>query len=182
MDARSSSTSSTDEIEIGRVGKPHGVQGAFILDGLIDFAALTPGFHLRLGGDPFTVESRGGTEKKPIVKLNELTDRDAAQARRGQSVTAPCDTLTPLKEGEYYAKDLVGREVRDQNGNFLGIVDRLINSPTVDILQVMDGSAEVLVPLVGDAIVEIAETAADVGEAVGSAALEIIVNADFLNL
>lgn len=178
MDAKSSSTSSTDEIEIGRVGKPHGVQGAFILDGSIDFAALKPGFHLRLNGDPFTVQSRGGTEQKPIVKLNELNDRDDASARRGQSVTAPRGTLTPLKEGEYYAKDLVGREVRDQNGNFLGIVDRIVNSPSVDILTVIDGSAELLVPLVGDAIVEIGEAAGDIGEV----ALEIIVNADFLNL
>lgn len=178
MDAKSSSTSSTDEIEIGRVGKPHGVQGAFILDGSIDFAALTPGFHLRLSGDPFTVQSRGGTEQKPIVKLNELNDRDDAAARRGQSVTAPRETLTPLKDGEYYAKDLVGREVRTDKGDLLGTVERLINSPSVDVLEVIGDAGEVLVPLVGDAIVEIGEAAGDIGEA----ALEIIVSADFLNL
>jgi 16S rRNA processing protein RimM len=167
----------TDEIVIGRVGKPHGIKGAFNLDGSIDFAALVPGFHLRLAGDPFTVESRGGTEKKPILKLNELTDRDATAARRGQDVTAVRQTLTPLAPGEFYAKDLVGRQVRDQNGNLLGIVDKIVNSPTVDILTVIDGSAELLIPMVGDAIVEIGEAAGDVGEVVA----EIVVNADFLN-
>lgn len=171
-----------DEIVIGHVGKPHGVQGAFNLEGSIDFAALQPGFHLRLAGDPFTVESRGGTEKKPIVKLNELTDRDAAQARRGQDVTARRDSLTPLQPGEYYAKDLVGRKVRDQEGNFLGIVDRIVNSPTVDILQVVDGSAEILVPMVGDAIVEIGGVVGDVAGDVGELVAEIVVDADFLNI
>lgn len=163
----------SDLIEIGRVGKPHGVRGGFHLDGSIDAAALVPGFAVTIAGRAFTVESRGGMDKRPLISLKEIEDRDSIEALRGESVFAERSSLTPLGEGEWYAKDLVGLTVCTEKGVALGVVERLVNAPSVDVLEVSpgEGGEALLIPMVGDAIVEISPSRR-----------ELIVNAKFLDL
>lgn len=159
-----------DPIEIGRVGKPHGVRGAFNLDGAIDAAVLVAGFRLRIGDAEYTVASRGGVDARPLVTLLEVGDRDAIAALRGKSVTAPRSSLTPLAEGEWFAADLVGLRVVAGDREF-GKVTRLVNLPSVDVLEVVGGEEPLQLPMIGDAIVSI-----DVAAGV------ITIDADFLNL
>ncbi len=143
-------------IEIGRVGKPHGVRGGCYVDGAIDAPALVPGFGVHLGDRLFTIESRGGTDARPIVMFAEVSGRDAIAELRGASLLARRDSLTPLVAGEWYAADLVGLTVETRAGTALGKIERLVNAPSVDLLEVVaiDGG-QLLVPMVGDAIVEI---------------------------
>lgn len=163
----------SDLIEIGRVGKPHGVRGGFHLDGAIDAAALVPGFAVTIGGRQFSVASRGGMDSRPLVLLDEISDRDAINELRGEAVLASRESLTPLDEGEWYAKDLAGLSVCTEAGVALGVVARVVNAPSVDVLEVAPvatGEA-LLIPMVGDAIVEISPERG-----------ELIVNAEFLDL
>lgn len=159
-----------DPIEIGRVGKPHGVRGAFNLDGAIDAAALVAGFRLRIGDSEYTVVSRGGVDTRPLVTLAEVGDRDAIAALRGEAVTAPRSSLTPLAEGEWYAADLVGLRVVAGDREF-GKVGKLVNLPSVDVLEVTGGDEPLQLPMIADAILSI-----DVAGGV------ITIDADFLNL
>lgn len=143
----------SDLIRIGTIGKPHGVRGAFVVNGAIDAEAMRPGFEMRAGGRLLTVEQSGGTADRPIVTVREIDDRDAAAALRGESLLARRGALTPLGEGEWYASDLEGMEVRGGSGELLGVVERLVNMPSVDVLEVRsaEGGA-LLVPMIGDAI------------------------------
>ncbi len=140
-----------DPIEIGRVGKPHGVRGAFVLEGAIDPAALVPGFTMQIGGSPYTILSRGGTDAKPLVTLAEVGDRDAIAQLRGSAVTAPRSSLTPLGDGEWFAADLIGLRVVD-GGREFGRVERMLNLPSVDVLEVTGGEAPIQLPMIKDAI------------------------------
>ncbi len=145
-----------DRIQIGVVGKPHGVRGGFHLDGCIDAPALVAGLALQIGGRTFELASRGGTDKRPIVSLREIDDRDAIAELRGEPVTVARRDLTPLAEGEWYADDLVGLAVRDRDRRELGSVLSLVNLPSVDVLEVGSPDGEILqVPMVRDAIVSI---------------------------
>ena len=56
------------------------------------------------------------------------TGVDTLFARRGD--------LTPLEEGEWFADDLVGLPVVDRSGAAVGTVVRLVNLPSVDVLEV----------------------------------------------
>lgn len=160
-----------DRIQIGVVGKPHGVRGAFHLDGCVDAAALIPGFSLRIGDGEYTVAARGGMDARPLVTLAEVSGRDAIAELRGQAVTARRADLTPLEEGEWYADDLVGLAVRDRDGRTLGTVERLTNLPSVDVLEVRPDSGEpLMVPMIRDAIISI------------SPADGVVVDAGFLDL
>lgn len=139
------------------VGKPHGVRGGFNMDGAIDPAAIKPGFAMRAGDRELRVTSRGGTDARPIVSVEGVNDRDAAAELRGEVLFARRDALTPLGEGEWYASDLEGMTVRGVDGVELGVVTRLTNLPSVDVLEVepAGGGAALLVPMVADAIVAI---------------------------
>jgi len=53
-----------DRIQIGVVGKPHGVRGGFYMDGSVDSPALVAGLKLHIGDATFTLASRGGTDKR----------------------------------------------------------------------------------------------------------------------
>lgn len=159
-----------DPIEIGRVGKPHGVRGAFVLEGAIDAAALVPGFEMSIGDSSFTLLSRGGTDPKPLLTLAEIGDRDAIAALRGSAVTAQRSALTPLGEGEWFAADLIGLRVVDGDREF-GSVAKMLNLPSVDVLEVTGGDAPLQLPMIRDAI-----------RAIDLESGTIAVDADFLNL
>ncbi|MBI5309657.1 MAG: 16S rRNA processing protein RimM [Actinobacteria bacterium] len=151
----------SDLIRIGVIGKPHGVRGAFHVDGAIDATAMKSGFIMRAGEQELRVVTRGGTDARPIVSVEGVDDRDAAAALRGETLFARRETLTPLVEGEWYASDIEGMEVRAAEGQPLGTVARLTNLPSVDVLEVTPaaGGNDLLVPMVADAIVSIdAET------------------------
>lgn len=160
-----------DRIQIGVVGKPHGVRGAFHLEGSIDCKALDAGVSLRIAGVDYRPAGRRGTEARPIVELVGVDDRDAIAALRGEPVTARRADLTPLAESEWYAVDLIGLTVRDREGKSLGTIARLLNLPSVDVVEVKpDAGDPLIIPLVADAIVAI-----DPSDAV-------IVDSTFLNL
>lgn len=145
-----------DRIQIGVVGKPHGVRGGFHLDGAIDAPVLVPGFSLRLGDASYTVATRGGTDARPLLTLVEISDRDEIAALRGAAVTAERSTLTPLEAGEWYGDDLVGLDVLAGAGRSLGTVQRLKNLPSVDVLEVsVDAGEPLLIPMIKDAIISI---------------------------
>ncbi|MFT4049919.1 MAG: ribosome maturation factor RimM [Solirubrobacterales bacterium] len=161
-----------DRIQIGVVGKPHGVRGGFHLDGCIDAPALVPGLALRLGGDEYEVASRGGVDSRPLLSLVGIGDRDAIAALRGAVVTARRADLTPLAEGEWFADDLVGLAVVSTAGVALGSVVRMTNLPSVDVLEVKSAEGETLmIPMISDAIASIDPDGAGVS-----------VDAEFLNL
>lgn len=146
-----------DLIRIGTVGKPHGIHGGFYVDGAVDPAALVPGADLLVDGRAYCVLSRAGADARPILMFEGITDRDAAAALRGGEITADRRSLTPLADGEWFASDLEGMAVRSRNGELLGEVKRLLNMPSVDVLEVAaaSGGDDLLIPMIGDAIVSI---------------------------
>ena len=127
-----------------RLGRPHGLDGSFHVTspvaGLLVVGAQVEGLGEIVG--------RKGTDDKPIVRVSAASDRDAADALRGQWLEMPDVAPEPLGEDEYAAADLEGCVVVD-GAVQLGVVERLIALPSVEALELDDGS---LVPLVRDCI------------------------------
>lgn len=145
-----------DRILIGVVGKPHGVRGGFYLEGCVDAPALRPGLEVWIADSRHTVVSRGGTDDRPIVSLDEIGDRDQVAGLRGSAIRAARQDLTPLAEGEWFADDLIGLPVAGRGGEALGEVTRLVKLPSVDVLEVRPAEgADLMIPMVRDAIVSI---------------------------
>src|SRR5205807_2828106 len=104
------SRSSTDFVSVGRVGKPHGLDGSFFVERASeDPERFAVGAVLHVDGEPARVESSKRSGGRPVIRLDHA-------APRGAELTVPRDALPPTGEGEYYAFQLIGLEVEEEGG------------------------------------------------------------------
>jgi 16S rRNA processing protein RimM len=107
------------------------------------------------------VVRRAGTDEHPIVRLEGVEDRNAAEALRGAELTVALVAAPSLGEEEWWASELEGCEVFDGE-RFLGTVTKLVELPSCEALEVslaVESLADrgcsagpLLVPMVHDAI------------------------------
>ena len=117
-----------------------------------DARLLTVGAAVEVAGRARRIARRAGTDARPIVRLEDVAGRDAAEALRGQPLLVPREALPALDEDEYWAHELEGCAVVDGDAP-VGVVRRMLTLPSVDVLEVeRDGAGDLLVPLVRDAV------------------------------
>jgi 16S rRNA processing protein RimM len=146
------------------VGRPHGLDGSFYVT-RPRARLLSLGTVVTVEGRAAEIVRRSGTEQRPILRLQGIEGREAVEALRGSELTVASATGPALQEGEWWAHELEGCEVRDGEW-VLGEVLRLIELPSCEALEVSPrgGGPAVLVPMVKDAVrsVQIAEGRIDV--------------------
>ena len=99
---------------MGRVGRPHGLDGSVHIEGHGGVVPLRTGIEIEVGGRPAVIVERRGTAERPILRLDLASDRDGAEAMRGQELSVPA-ALLPLTEGdEFFHVDLIGCSVRSR--------------------------------------------------------------------
>lgn len=81
-----------------------------------------------------------------VAELEGISDRDQAFALIGWSISIKREQLPKPKADEYYWVDLVGLEVETDLGVKLGKVDHLLETGANDVLVVVDGKVERLIP------------------------------------
>ena len=126
-------------IQVGKVGKPHGLAGAFVVEVASDdperFAA---GATLLVGGESARVVESKRAGGRPVIRV----DRDV---ERGAPIEVERSDLPQPDEGEYYAFQLVGLEVEEPGGQRLGRVVEVSSGPANDVLELDTGLALPLV-------------------------------------
>lgn len=127
----------------GRVGKPHGRDGSFYVEGADH--PLPAGLAVTVAGCATRIERRAGTDVRPLIRLEGATGREDAAALRGEQLLVG-EAEAPLAEGEFLAADLVGCAVPG-----IGTVRAVLSGSSCDVLDV-DGE---LVPLIHDAVVRV---------------------------
>ena len=87
-----------------------------------------------------------------IIAFEGVEDREAAEALRGTVLTLPRADV-PLDEDAFWAGDLLGREVVDDVGALVGVVEGTLDGPAHDYLVLArpDGG-EALLPAVADLV------------------------------
>jgi len=125
---------------VGRVGRPHGLDGSFFVEAPSDDARwFEVGARLlAAGAEVEVVGARRGSGGRPVV----LLDR---RLPRGTPLEVPREALPPTADGEYYTFELVGLEVIEDGGRSLGRVLAVVPGVANDSLE-LDGGA--LLPLV----------------------------------
>ena len=128
----------------GRVGKPHGLDGSFYV--------VDPVGGLLVEGAPIeelgAIVERKGTDAKPIVRGASVASREDADALRGRWLEVLDASPDKLADDEYAAADLEGCTVVDGDVA-VGVVVRMVALPSVEALELDDGS---LVPMVRDCV------------------------------
>jgi 16S rRNA processing protein RimM len=137
-------------LNAGRVGRPHGLDGSFHVTrprGVL----LALGGSVRIGDDVHEIVRRAGTEDRPILRLHGIDDRAGIEALREADLLVERSAAPPLPDGEYWPEDLEGCTVLTTAGRELGVVATMRALPSCEVLEVGD----LLVPMVGDAVVSI---------------------------
>jgi 16S rRNA processing protein RimM len=137
-------TEETGLVPVGRVGRPHGLDGAFVVERASDDERRWQvGAALLVDGVPATIElSRRVGGGRRAIRL----DRHAA---RGAELAVPVSELPPPDPDSFYAFQLVGLAVVDDEGRDLGKVVQVYPGVANDNLE-LDGG--LLVPLIDDAV------------------------------
>jgi 16S rRNA processing protein RimM len=126
----------------GRVGRPHGLNGAFYVeDPAHEFAE---GTEVTIGDRHAPVRRRAGPDARPLIEVEGIDDRSAAEALRGQQLLVP-GGREDLGPDQWYDDDLIGCRIEG-----LGDVRAVLHGPSCDVLEV--GEKGVLVPLIHDAV------------------------------
>lgn len=145
-------------LEVGRIVKPHGVQGDVVVELVTDRRErLDPGSVLDAGGAPLEVESSRPHQRRWIVRFAGVVDREGADRLRGVVLRAE-----PIDDpGALWVHELIGSRVRELGGRDLGLVTAVEANPASDLLVLESGA---LVPLTfvvdrlgGDLVVDLPE-------------------------
>jgi 16S rRNA processing protein RimM len=131
----------SDLVQVGRVGKPHGLDGGFFVDGASErkgvFAA---GATLFAAGEPASVvASRHGSGGRPVIRLDRHVERGAELAVARATLPSLAD------EDEFYVFQLVGLSVEEEDGRLLGRVREVLEYPGNDVLELDSGASLPLV-------------------------------------
>jgi len=152
-------------VVLGRVIGAHGVRGqvrvSYFGDGPHRLLSASELWLARSEHDPgaqrFEVSASGNARPGEVrLTLSGVSDRDAAQALRGELVMADPSVLDELPEGEFYWHDLVGCQVEDMQGTRIGTVVEIWETGAHDLLVVeSDSGARHLLPTARELMPEI---------------------------
>ncbi|HTZ63647.1 MAG TPA: hypothetical protein VMB51_06045 [Solirubrobacteraceae bacterium] len=127
------------QLEAGWVGRAHGLDGSFYVTRPRPHL-LTLGATVTIGGRTAKIARRAGADRRPIVRLEDVTDRADAEALHGQALTVHVRDAPVLAEDEYWAHQLEGCTVLDGSRE-IGTVVRVIELPSCEALEVRVPSA-----------------------------------------
>jgi 16S rRNA processing protein RimM len=131
----------SDLVLVGRVGKPHGLDGGFFVDGASERQEVfAEGATLFAAGEPATVvASRHGSGGRPVIRLDRHVERGAELAVAHSTLPSLAD------EDEFYVFQLVGLSVEEESGRLLGRVREVLEYPGNDVLELDSGASLPLV-------------------------------------
>jgi 16S rRNA processing protein RimM len=128
---------------VGRVGRPHGLAGAFVVeDASDDPERFAEGATVYVGREPATVVESKTAGGRLIVRLER-------KAPRGAALELPERELPPAGEDVFYVYQLVGLTVEEEGGRVLGLVQDVTPGVANDVLELEGGLA---LPMVEDCV------------------------------
>ena len=150
---------------VGRLGRPHGLRGEFLVDVRTDvperrFAAGNVLGCTAEGFPTLTVASSRRHSGKWVVRFVEVGDRTAADVVKGSMLTIAADAVGPAADPDdpddeaWWDSELVGLAVVTTADVSVGVVREVLHPPGGDLLAVRtpggegEDDGEVLVPFV----------------------------------
>jgi 16S rRNA processing protein RimM len=131
---------------IGKVGRPHGIDGAFFVEQpSSDDRWWKTGARFLAGGQEAEVVAHRRSSGRPVIRLDRPVER-------GEVLEVERAALPPTDDDEYYAFELVGLPVMEENGRALGSVKVVTPGVANDVLELDSG---VLLPMVEECILKV---------------------------
>jgi len=151
-------------ILIGKITKPHGYRGVLQFIAKYDFA---PSFlniqayfiKTENGLLPYIKESvEDAGNRKYLLKLEDVSSKESAEKLCKKEVFISKDFFDKsviIAEDDQSYNFLIGYQLFDQDQNFIGKIEDVIELPTGEIAQLIINGKEVLLPIAPDLIIAI---------------------------
>jgi 16S rRNA processing protein RimM len=149
-------------IAIGRVSKPHGINGeiSIVYFNHDDLDAFSRYEVLFIQGDTGDPRPYRPTKIRPhkqciLAQLEGIQSKEEAEQLRGKLVLVDPGALPPLDEGEYYWHEILGMRVVTEGGSVVGEVAEIVPTGSNDVYVVRQGKQEHLIPAIKEVIIAI---------------------------
>ena len=142
---------------LGRVLKVHGYKGevVFLLDTdkPEEYEGLDKVF-LNMDGAlvPWFIKNIRISDKLAIVKLEDISNPDQAAKLLKKDIYLPLDSLGELSGNDFYYHEIIGFSVQDKRLGDIGIVEEVLERKEQELIRILKGKNEILIPLVDDMI------------------------------
>ena len=124
-----------DLVEVGRVGRPHGRDGSFVVEGASeDPRRFEVGAELWVDGEAARVVASKRAGGRPVIALER-------EVSRGAALQVPAAELPPPEEDAYYVFQLIGLTVEEEGGRTLGRVRAVEPGVANDVIELDSGLA-----------------------------------------
>ena len=131
-------------VSLGRVGRPHGLDGSFVVERPSE--RLEVGLTLFVRGEPAVVVAA------KRVGGGRLALRLDKAVERGEELQLPREALPEPEKDAYYVFQLVGLDVLEDGGRRLGKVVEVAPYPANDVLELDSG---ISLPLVESCVLDV---------------------------
>ena len=146
-------------VAIGKIVQAHGIKGELVVFPLTEraerFAAGETVYLSRTAeGDegltPFVIASSRPHRGRFLVHLEKIEDRTQAEWYAGAFLVIPWEQAESVREeGEFFLYALVGREVRSETGERLGVVADVVETGAQPLLEIaVAGNGRRMLPFV----------------------------------
>jgi len=138
-------------IEAGRIVNTHGVAGEVKIEVWLDSPKFFRSFkRIYMGERELKIVSSKEHKGFVIAKIEGIDDINAAMTLKGKGVSiARKDAKLP--KGAFFIQDIIGAKVIDEDGNEIGVLTDIMETPASSI-YVVKGETEHLIPAVPEFI------------------------------
>lgn len=148
-------------LTIGRIAKPQGIRGEVVVTIDTDFPSRffdEDTFLLRKPGEApteYPIDHVRPHKDRVVIKFQHCNSRNDAEQLRGMEIVIPEEDRITDDEDFFYYDELEDMVVLDEQGNTVGTVQSVMMVPGRDVLVVVSGSREVLIPFAADICYEV---------------------------
>lgn len=147
-------------LRIGKIVRPHGIKGAVKLETLTTdnsrFDTLSDAFIEENGMyRAVKVMPVSHTADSAIVMIDGVYDRNTSESLRGKFICVDREHAARLPDGRYFIEDLIGCEVTDSDGTYLGKLRDVMVRPANDVYEIRKENTTLLVPALKKLLVSV---------------------------
>lgn len=144
---------------LGKLRRPHGVLGEIAMEVYTRMLELLEPERVVYIGEtyqPYLIERTRWKQNLLLLKFSKIDDRTTVSALTNALLYVRSEQLPPLEEGEIYLHQLLGLDVYETNGHYLGVLTEILETGANDVYLVRNAAGdEVLIAAVEERILEI---------------------------
>ena len=146
-----------DTVIVARVNGPHGRDGALSIELLSDLPGrFDVGRELLVDGVARPIlDARQTGPSTALLRLEGINGRGQAAQLTGKYLSAFPNEDLALDEGEYFHYQLIGMQVRAEDGEMLGELQEILETGSNDVYIVRGSTGEVLIPAIAHVVLDV---------------------------